>query len=149
MHWPDIDPDDGRWESKLLRLMSPPEQTADSRKRLYFSLFYTVTHVFALLNVVVYWTMQVPHGHAHWPGDGGDGAGDGGGDGGGTDAFTKSFAADDGKYPPFKDIYADGWFPAFSIFNQYVTPAVATLIESLFLNSMRRPEVSLLDSSCG
>lgn len=138
MHWPDIDPNDGRWESKLLRFMSPPEQTADSRKRFYFSLFYAVTHVFALLNVIIYWTLQVPNGHAHWPGDGGDGGGD-------DEGF---FVIVDGEsgYPPFKDIFAEGWFPAFSIFNTYVTPSIATVVESLFLNSMRRPEVGLLVS---
>lgn len=140
MHWPDIDPSDTRWESKLLRFMSPPEQTAESRRRFYFSLFYTVTHAFSLLLVVVYWTLQVPHGHSHWPEGGGDG-----GDGGGEVGFFV-IVDGDGKIPPFKDIYSEGWFPAFSIFNQYVTPAVATVIESLFLNSMRRPEVSLLIS---
>lgn len=146
MHWPDVDPSDTRWESKLLRFMSPPQQTADSRKRFYFSLFYTVTSVFALLNLVVYWTLQVPHGHSHWPGgDGGDG-GDGGGDDGGDDGFFVIFDGES-KFPPVKDIFSDGWFPAFSIFNQYATPALATVIESLFLNSMRRQEVSLL-SSC-
>lgn len=141
MHWPDIDPNDSRWESKLLRFMSPPQQTADSRKRFYFSLFYAVTHVFALLNVLIYWTVQVPHGHSHWPGDGGDG-----GDGGGDEGFFV-IVDDDSKYPHFKDIFADGWFPAFSLFNTYVFPSVSTVIESLFLNSMRRPEVSLLASA--
>ncbi|KAJ4385546.1 hypothetical protein N0V93_009975 [Gnomoniopsis smithogilvyi] len=132
MHWPDIDPGDGRWESKLLRFMSPPEQTADSRKRFYFSLFYTVTHVFALLNVFIYWTLQVPSGHAHWPGNGGDGGGDAG--------FFVIVDDGDSKLPPFKDIFGGGWFPAFSIFNTHVFPAIATVIESLFLNSMRRQE---------
>ncbi|CAN8102680.1 unnamed protein product [Discula destructiva] len=138
MHWPDIDPNDTRWESKLLRFMSPPEQTADSRRRFYFSLFYTVTQVFALLNVVVYWTFQVPNGHSHWPGNGGNG-GDGGsgGDRGGDDGF---FVILDSDRPPFKDILSEGWFPAFSLFNQFVTPFIAAVIEALFLNSMRRPK---------
>lgn len=133
MHWPDIDPSDDRWESKLLRLMSPPEQTAESRKGLYFSLFYTVTHVFALLNVLVYWTIQVPNGHSHWPGNGGDGRGYAG--------FFVIVDDGNGQLPPLKDIFTGGWFPAFSIFNAYVFPAIATAIETLFLNSMRRQEV--------
>lgn len=135
MHWPDIDPNDDRWESTLLRFMSPPEQTADSRKRFYFSLFYTVTHVFALLNVFIYWTIQVPNGHSHWPVDGGDS--------GGGEGFFVIVDDGDSKFPPFKDIFAGGWFPAFAIFNTYVFPAIVTVIESLFLNSMRRQEVSL------
>lgn len=144
MHWPDIDPNDDRWESRLLRFMSPPEQTADSRKRFYFSLFYTVTHVFALMNVFLYWTVQVPSGHAHWPsGDGSDGGDD-------TDSFRRArFVVMDGDendgsaYPPFKDIFQDGWFPAFCLFNLFVFPAILTVIESVGLNSMRRQEASL------
>lgn len=142
MHWPDIDPNDDRWESRLLRFMSPPEQTADSRKRFYFSLFYTVTHVFALMNVFLYWTIQVPNGHAHWPSGDGDDSGDG------ADFFRQArFVVMEGDedghsaYPPFKDIFQDGWFPAFSIFNLFVFPAILTIIESVFLNSMRRQEV--------
>lgn len=138
MHWPDTDPSDGRWESKLIRFLSPPEQTADSRARFYFSLFYTVTHVFALLLVFIYWTIQVPNGHAHWPsGDGGDG-----GDGGGDEGFFVIVDDGDSKFPPFKDVFSEGWFKPFSLFNLYVFPAILTTVESVFLNSMRRQEVS-------
>ncbi|KUI54497.1 hypothetical protein VP1G_01907 [Cytospora mali] len=57
MHWPDIDANDTRWKSRLLRFMSPPEQRPGSRRRFYFSLFYSVTHAFSLLNVVNYWAV--------------------------------------------------------------------------------------------
>lgn len=138
MHWPDVDPNDSRWESKLIRFMSPPEQTSDSRKRFYFSLFYTVTHVFALLLVMTYWAIQVPNGHAHWrPGDGGHG-----GHGGDTGFFV-IFDDKDSKFPPFKDVFSEGWFKPFCLFNLYVFPSIVTVIESVFLNSMRRQEVSL------
>lgn len=138
MHWPDIDENDTRWESRLLRLMSPPEQTADGRGRIYFSLFHAVTQVFALMNVIVYWTIQVPNGRAHLPspGEGGD---DGGDDG---DAFF-IYGGGDSK-SPFKDIYSQGWFPIYCLFNLYVFPAIEVVIESIILNSMRRPEVGVL-----
>lgn len=110
--------------------MSPPEQTAESRSRFYFSLFHTVTHVFALMVVVIYWAVEVPNGHSHWP--------SGGGNGGSDEGFL--VIAD---IPPITDIIAGGWFPALSIFTAYVFPALATIIESLFLNSMRRQEVRM------
>lgn len=47
--------------------MSPPIQTIHSRKRFYFSLFYTIVHVFAVLNVILYWAVLVPKGHGHFP----------------------------------------------------------------------------------
>jgi hypothetical protein len=47
--------------------MSPPKQTSDSRNRFYFSLFYTVVHVFVFMNVILYWTITVPHGYGRLP----------------------------------------------------------------------------------
>ncbi|KAF3767276.1 hypothetical protein M406DRAFT_251747 [Cryphonectria parasitica EP155] len=131
MHWPDTDANDTRWESRLIRFMSPPEQTSDDRRRFYFSLFYTVTHVFALMNVMIYWTIMVPSGHSHWPSGGS-----------GEEGLYMVMNADDGnsKFPPFKDVFSEGWFKPFSLFNLYVFPALVTVIESLFMNSMRRQE---------
>lgn len=131
MHWPDIDADDTRWESRVLRFMSPPEQLPGSRRRLYFSLFYTITHVFALMNVVIYWAVLVPSGHDHWPSKGSD------------DVSSGFFVIiqDMEKKNPLKGIMDQGWFPAFCLLNLYVFPAIITLIETTSLNSMRRPEV--------
>lgn len=72
LHWPDVDPDDRTWEAKLLRVMQPPQQTGNSRGRFYFSLFYSVVHVYSLMLTVIYWTVLVPNGHGHLPKDGGD-----------------------------------------------------------------------------
>ena len=135
MHWPDIDENDTRWESRLLRAMSPPEQTAGGRGRIYFSLFHVVTHVFALMNVIVYWTIQAPSGHGHLPAPGEGGGG--GGDDGDGDAFL--VYGDGASKNPFKLV--KGWFPMFCLFNLYVFPALEVVVESVILNSMRRPEV--------
>lgn len=139
MHWPDIDENDTRWESRLLRFMSPPEQTADGRGRIYFSLFHVVTQVFALLNVIVYWTIQVPNGRGHLPAPGEGGGDDGGGDDGGGDAFITY--GDGASKNPFKEVH--GWFPIYCLFNLYVFPALEVVVESVILNSMRRPEVGM------
>lgn len=142
MHWPDIAANDTRWESRLLRFMSPPEQRPDSRRRFYFSLFYTVTHVFALLNVVHYWAVLVPNGHKHWPHKG-IGGGIGGGGGGSSDGSGFVVFESTGHKNPFDEITSQGWFPIFSLFNLYVFPAIATVVEATSLNSMRRPEVNV------
>lgn len=133
MHWPDIDPNDTRWESRLLRFISPPEQRPDSRRRFYFSLFYTITHVFTLMNVVIHWAVTVPSGHDQWPSKGGGG-------GGGGSGFSMVFE-DIGDKTSLKSIGSQGWFPPFCLFNLYVFPAIITLIEATVLNSMRQPEV--------
>ena len=67
LYYPDIEENDNRWESKILRVMSPPTQTAHSRKRFYFSLFYTAVHVFTFMNTLIYWTVLVPQEHGHLP----------------------------------------------------------------------------------
>ena len=68
LHWPDVDPNDQTWEAKLLRLMQPPQQRSGySRGRFYFSLFYTLVHVYSFMLIVIYWTVLVPNGHGHLP----------------------------------------------------------------------------------
>lgn len=51
--------------------MTPPQQTPYSRKRFYFSLYYTIVHVVVFMNVLIYWSVLVPKGHGHFP-KGGD-----------------------------------------------------------------------------
>jgi len=47
--------------------MSPPAQTPHSRKRIYFSLFYSVVHVVNFMSPTIYWTILVPKGRGHFP----------------------------------------------------------------------------------
>jgi hypothetical protein len=67
LYYPDIEEQDTRWESVILRRMLPPDQGPFSRKRLYFSIFYTAVHVFVFMNALIHWTIMVPQGHGHWP----------------------------------------------------------------------------------
>jgi len=67
LHWPEIDNDDRTWESKLLRLMQPPQQTGYARSRFYFSLFYSLVHVYCFMMTLIFWTVLVPNGHGHLP----------------------------------------------------------------------------------
>ncbi|KAM7195766.1 hypothetical protein V8F20_007336 [Naviculisporaceae sp. PSN 640] len=118
LYYPHLDEYEHRWESVILWVMSPPIQTPGSRKRLYFSLFYTIVHVFAAMNVIIYWVILVPNGHGHLP---------------------------KGKYEGFptfdaiEDFFtSDGWFHPFCIVNLWVVTGLIAFAEVLFLNSVRR-----------
>lgn len=67
LHWPHIDESDQTWESRILRAMSPPEQPSYSRRRFYFSLFYSLVHVYSFMVTLIYWAVLVPQGHGHLP----------------------------------------------------------------------------------
>ncbi|KAK0721656.1 hypothetical protein B0T26DRAFT_643757 [Lasiosphaeria miniovina] len=115
LYYPDIQDGDQRWESRILRKMSPPIQTLHSRKRLYFSLFYTFVHVVVFMNAIIYWTVLVPAEHGHFP--------------------KKDEAADESV----EDFFGDGWFKPFCIINLWGVIALLGFVEILILNSVKRP----------
>lgn len=49
-------------ETFMLRRLSPPKDLADPYRRYYFSIFYTITHCFAIMNVIMFWGLLVPKG---------------------------------------------------------------------------------------
>ncbi|KAH8895834.1 hypothetical protein GQ53DRAFT_854040 [Thozetella sp. PMI_491] len=114
LYYPDIAADDRRWESILLRGMAPPVQTTHSRKRFYFSLFYTAVHVFTFMNTIIYWTVLVPQDHGHLPQSGSPSG------------------------HPVHDFFGDGWFKPFCIINQWGITTLIAMIEILGLNSIKR-----------
>ncbi|KAK0715068.1 hypothetical protein B0H67DRAFT_233442 [Lasiosphaeris hirsuta] len=114
LFYPDVDDNDTRWESRVLRRMSPPVQTIHSRKRFYFSLFYTVVHVVVFMNVIIYWTVLVPNGYGRFP---------------------EGEAEEDSSMDEF---FGSGWFQPFCHINLWVVTALIAFIEILGLNSIRR-----------
>lgn len=46
----------------MLRQLSPPKNLADPYRRYYFSVFYTVTHCFTLMNAIIFWAVLFPMG---------------------------------------------------------------------------------------
>ncbi|KAK3323843.1 hypothetical protein B0T19DRAFT_214530 [Cercophora scortea] len=119
LYYPDIEEDDDRCEFVILRKFSPPIQTAHSRKRFYFSLFYIFVHVVVFINSIVFWTVLVPNGHGHFP----EGEDDG-------DAEAEG---------SFEDFWSDGWFQPFCIINLWGVTALLAFIEIVYLNSVKRP----------
>ncbi|KAK1774903.1 hypothetical protein QBC45DRAFT_336532 [Copromyces sp. CBS 386.78] len=122
LYYPDLDEEDNTWETALLRKMSPPEQTITSRNRFYFSLYYTVSHVFAFMNIFIFWAFVVPKGHGDLPRDRQRG-------GGGDDAGSLE---DGGGF------FGHGWFEPFCVLNLWGYTALLALFEILLLNSIKR-----------
>ncbi|KAK4450809.1 hypothetical protein QBC34DRAFT_65872 [Podospora aff. communis PSN243] len=126
LYYPDPDENDDRWEYRLLQKMSPPRQTPYSRKRFFFSLFYSVVHVVAFMNAFIYWTVLVPKGHGHFP----KGDGEGGNKGGdkGEEHLTSST----------DEFFGHGWFQPFCLINLWCVTALLAFIEIIYLNSVKR-----------
>ncbi|KAK0645752.1 hypothetical protein B0T16DRAFT_146212 [Cercophora newfieldiana] len=116
LYYPDVDENDNRWESMVLKKMSPPAQKPESRKRFYFSLFYSVVHVVALMNATIYWTVLVPKGLGHFP------KGD-------EEELSMSSR---------EEFFGQGWFQPFCLINLWCFTAFLALIEIGALNSIKR-----------
>ncbi|KAI1816921.1 hypothetical protein GGS20DRAFT_133081 [Poronia punctata] len=110
---------------RLHQIASPPQQITEA-KRFSFSMFYTISHVFTLLNTLIYWAVLVPSGHGgfrlpeiphhhHQPGN-----------------STVVF------YNPNKGLFEEDGVKAFSILNIWSITAVIAFLEMGFLNSIRR-----------
>ncbi|KAI0489958.1 hypothetical protein F4859DRAFT_509536 [Xylaria cf. heliscus] len=112
-------------QARLARFFSPPHRVSNIQ-RLGYSMFYTVSHVFPLLNGLMYWTVLVPSGHGgfvapkfphHHHGVGNS-----------TGIF----------YDPNKGLFEEDDIKAFSILNIWSITAIIAFIEMAFLNSIRR-----------
>ncbi|KAI0803939.1 hypothetical protein GGR55DRAFT_682078 [Xylaria sp. FL0064] len=122
---PDDEPQDSSMQARFVRFFSPPQQ-ASAIERIGFSMFYTISHVFTLLNTLLYWTVLVPAGHGgfrapefpshrHSPGN------------------STSIL-----YDPNKGLFEEDDIKAFSILNIWTITAIIAFVEILFLNSIRR-----------
>ncbi|KAH8911587.1 hypothetical protein BR93DRAFT_965368 [Coniochaeta sp. PMI_546] len=119
--WAEIDEGVDSWQARLLRAMSPPVQRPDDCKRFWFSVFYTTTQVFALINVLVYWAVLVPHGQGDFfrlP------------DGSQRARLTDNVGV--------SKIFDKAWFESFWICNLWGFTALIVFIEAMFLNNVKR-----------
>ncbi|OTB01654.1 hypothetical protein M426DRAFT_212186 [Hypoxylon sp. CI-4A] len=113
----------------ILRFFSPPNRAACPIRRYLFSMFYTIAHVFPLMNTIMYWSVLVPSGHGgfkppHMP--------------------HRHYAppscgnATITTYDPKKGLFEEDPIKSFSIINVWSITTVIALIEVSFLNSIRR-----------
>lgn len=55
LYYPHVDNVEGSIESIIIGAMSLPRNLTSLRKQFYFTLFYTLTVVFAFMNSAIYW----------------------------------------------------------------------------------------------
>ncbi|KAI4592288.1 hypothetical protein KJ359_011347 [Pestalotiopsis sp. 9143b] len=107
--------------------MSPPSRVESSRKRLFFSMFYTVTHIFTFTNTIMYWAVLVPTGNGGFA----------------APTFGRPQEPPSNStalaYDPNKGLFEEGGIKAFSIINVWSVTSIIALAEVMFLNSIRRP----------
>ncbi|KAK1995661.1 hypothetical protein LX36DRAFT_724860 [Colletotrichum falcatum] len=133
------------WEYWALRALSLPNDMASLRKQFYFTLFYTITTVFTLMNTVVYWFVTLEHddrgaGEPPQPQPSGGSAVSYMVDQSTGYEWTRLEDADnDGSHEPFTEIFGKGWFKAFVILNLFGITSIISLFEIFYLNSIKRP----------
>ncbi|KAH8168752.1 hypothetical protein LIA77_10878 [Sarocladium implicatum] len=129
LYYPNPEDNEGGIEGFFVKLMSLPRNMASLRKQFYFTMFYTLTTVFAFMNSTIYWFITRAHSL-------GDDSSDTPDDGDAPEAVLKS-GGNIGA--PFSDLFGEGWFKPFVVFNFYAVTSAIMVIEILFLNSIKRP----------
>ncbi|KAF2967854.1 hypothetical protein GQX73_g5684 [Xylaria multiplex] len=122
---PDDDSEDSSVQALIARFFSPPQQPS-AIERASFSLFYTVSHIFTLLNSGLYWAVLVPAGH------GGFKAPELPSHRHGPSNSTGIF------YDPNKGLFEEDDIKSFSILNIWTITAIIAFAEIVFFNSIRR-----------
>ncbi|XXG98074.1 hypothetical protein Hte_004393 [Hypoxylon texense] len=120
----------------VLRFFSPPNKATCPMRRFWFSMFYTIAHVFPFMNTLIYWACLVPTGHGGFrppsmphrhPVE--------------PPAGNATMFYDPGKWCN-KGLFEEDPIKPFSIINVWSITTVIALIEISFLNSIRRQTVS-------
>ncbi|KAK1755464.1 hypothetical protein QBC47DRAFT_189924 [Echria macrotheca] len=109
-----ISENDNRLGAAILRWMAPPALPTDHPDRFSFSLFFLETHVYVLMNAIMYWAVLVPTGHDHFP-------------------------KDEPTHELFDSLFGHGWFQPFCIISLWGITALVAIIEILFLNKIKYP----------
>ncbi|KAH7473794.1 hypothetical protein FOMA001_g12004 [Fusarium oxysporum f. sp. matthiolae] len=125
----------GGLEGWLIRRMSLPKHMGSLRKQFYFTLFYTITAVFALANSTIYFFITRQH-------KSDDASGEPQPEPqppNGTASHVWAPYAEKTPAAPFTDIFGEGWFRAFIILSLYAFGSSVMVFEILVLNSIRRP----------
>ncbi|QPC71377.1 hypothetical protein HYE68_002129 [Fusarium pseudograminearum] len=125
----------GGVEGLLIRCMSLPKHMGNLRKQFHFTLFYTISVVFAFANSTIYFFISrqqkgegccgEPQPELRRPNS--------------TAIPIWAGYAEEHPEPPFTDIFGEGWFRAFIILSLYAFGTLIMVIEILCLNSIRRP----------
>ncbi|KAL7792128.1 hypothetical protein V8C37DRAFT_402540 [Trichoderma ceciliae] len=144
LYYPDPEEIDGGIEWYIIRVMSLPRNLASLRKQFYFTMFYTATVVFSFMNTAIYWFITRQHDLEKAPDTTPPitrnlGQGNPGEDKAGEGKLWGAVASLPVSDTPFSDLFGQGWFKPFVIFNLYGITSIIMVIEILLLNSIKRP----------
>ncbi|KAK8063536.1 hypothetical protein PG996_008188 [Apiospora saccharicola] len=124
-----------QFRNKAINAFLPPSRNryGNHTHPIWFSLLYTVSHVFTFMNTIIYWAVLVPAGHGgfqppHAP-------------------HRHPHAPDNSTvagYDPHKGLFEEGHLKAFSIINVWSITSVIALLEILLFNSIRRQTLGKL-----
>ncbi|KAM4067178.1 hypothetical protein HRG_001169 [Hirsutella rhossiliensis] len=134
LYYPDADGVQGGVESWIVRAMSLPANMGSLRKQFYFTLFYATATVFSFMNSSVYWFVTRQHDTAELLVAAATATGKG---------ASPALLVGDG---PFSDLFGEGWFKPFIICNLYGVTSALMILETIFLNSTKRPATQALGS---
>ncbi|KAI5921503.1 hypothetical protein F4810DRAFT_712541 [Camillea tinctor] len=122
--------------TRVVRLLSPPRQADNSRRRFAFSMFYTIAHVFTFMNTVIYWGVLVPYGHGGFKQIHPPGHSHRGNQTSASIMYSPSRAST--MYDPNKGLFEEDPIKALGILNLSTITTLIGVIEIFFLNSIRR-----------
>ncbi|KAI6291579.1 hypothetical protein MCOR14_008120 [Pyricularia oryzae] len=123
-------------KAKLLNAAAPPEQRPNSPKSLFFSLFFTISHVAAFMNTFIYVTVLAPYGH-------GIGKNEKQSEGSSPGDKDKPGNGNNGNNDGHRVIVIDdNTLRNLALISLFVLPSVVALLEILFLNSIK-PQIPL------
>ncbi|KAI8962968.1 hypothetical protein F5Y11DRAFT_171939 [Daldinia sp. FL1419] len=117
-----------KFKAYCLRFLSPPNRATCPVRRYCFSLYYTIAHVFPIMNTLIYWGCLVPSGRGGFkppkiP----------------YNPYGPPHSSNETVgYDPDKGLFEQDPIKAFSIINVWSITSVISLIEICFLNSIRR-----------
>ncbi|RCI10033.1 hypothetical protein L249_8736, partial [Ophiocordyceps polyrhachis-furcata BCC 54312] len=132
LYYPDADGVQGGIESWIVGAMSLPRNMGSLRTQFYFTLFSAATTVFSFMNTAIYWFVTRQHDEA-------------GGEFLVSSAAFSELARDgslpspDARVMDVSDLFGEGWYAAFCLFNLYGVTSGLMVLETLFLNSTKRP----------
>ncbi|PHH75286.1 hypothetical protein CDD80_2503 [Ophiocordyceps camponoti-rufipedis] len=137
LYYPDADGVQGGIESWVVRAMSLPRNMGSLRKQFYFTLFSATTAVFSFMNTAIYWFVTRQHEEG-----GGEFVAlpvDSSNDFSTLARVASQHAPVRAMDGPFSDIFGEGWYAAYCLVSLYGVTSGLMILETLFLNSTKRP----------
>lgn len=126
LYYPHRSSQDQSCTTSFQKLLSPPRTHKATKNRAFFSIFYTAVLVFPQVCSFIYWCVLVPQHETTYPGK----------------LMLDSFASTRLIDSAADELFEHGWYRTFYILNKYGVNNAISLIEVIFLSSIRRQTVS-------